>query len=129
VQPTFNMNAMVGISGSTSERIAAVTAGARSRPALMYPIDAGMESNVTCTCPPIRSVSESAEPRYGTCTMVMPVAEPGLALVLVRGASESAHLSWQVVACAVNPWKPYWRMISECPCDFVGIRSGHAFTA
>jgi len=34
-----------------SERSAVVTASARSVPALIYPIDDGMDSNVTCTCP------------------------------------------------------------------------------
>jgi hypothetical protein len=37
-------------------------ASARSLPALMYPIEAGVDSNVTCTCPPIRSVSEGPAP-------------------------------------------------------------------
>src|SRR4051794_7848829 len=31
-----------------------------------------MDSNVTCTCPPIRSASEGAAPRYGTCTISTP---------------------------------------------------------
>src|SRR5215475_113354 len=42
----------VGISGSASERIAVVTAKARSLPALMYSIDAAMSVNVTWICPP-----------------------------------------------------------------------------
>src|SRR5262249_61506601 len=37
----------VGMSGSASERIAVVTAKARSLPALMYSIDAAMSVNVT----------------------------------------------------------------------------------
>ena len=37
-----------------------VTASARSLPALMYSIDAGMDANMTCTCPPSRSVSAGA---------------------------------------------------------------------
>ena len=48
------------MSGSASERVAVVTASARSLPALMYSIDEGMLSNMTCTCPPIRSVSAGA---------------------------------------------------------------------
>jgi hypothetical protein len=40
------------MSGSASERLVVVTASARSVPALIYPIEAGMDSNVTCTCPP-----------------------------------------------------------------------------
>ena len=39
-----------------------VTASARSLPALMWPIDDGMLSKVTCTWPPSRSVSAGAEP-------------------------------------------------------------------
>src|SRR5262245_24477668 len=61
------------MSGSASERVAAVTASARSLPASMYAIDEGTEANVTCTCPPSRSVSEAAKPRYGTRTMSTPV--------------------------------------------------------
>src|SRR5262249_29339848 len=60
------------MSGSASERFVVVTASARSVPALMYPIEAGVDSNVTCTCPPIRLVSEGPAPRYGTCTMSTP---------------------------------------------------------
>jgi len=42
---------MVGISGNASERIAVVTARARSLPALTYSIDEGTVANMTCTCP------------------------------------------------------------------------------
>ena len=31
-----------------------------------YSIDEAIEANVTCTCPPSRSVSAGASPRYGT---------------------------------------------------------------
>jgi hypothetical protein len=41
------------MSGSASERLVVGTANARSVPDLMYPIEAGVDSNVTCTCPPI----------------------------------------------------------------------------
>src|SRR5262249_49691280 len=54
---------MVGISGNASERIAVVTARARSLPARMYWIDEGMVANMTCTCPARRSVSAGAAPR------------------------------------------------------------------
>jgi DDE superfamily endonuclease len=40
------------MSGSTAERVAVVTASARGLPALTYSMDAGMEANMTCTCPP-----------------------------------------------------------------------------
>src|SRR5512132_64565 len=45
------------MSGSASERVAVVTASARSLPALIYSIDATVLTNVTCTCPPNKSVS------------------------------------------------------------------------
>ena len=60
------------MSGSASERVAVVTASARSLPALMYSIEEDMGANMTCTCPPSRSVSAGAAPRYGTCTMSTP---------------------------------------------------------
>ena len=41
-------------------------------PALMYAIEEGMEANVTCTCPPSRSVRAGPAPRYGMCTMSTP---------------------------------------------------------
>ena len=37
-----------------------VTANGRSFPALIYSIDDCMVSNITCTCPPMRSVSAGA---------------------------------------------------------------------
>src|SRR5262245_14486767 len=64
---------MVGISGSASERIAVVTAKARSLPALMYSIDAAMSVNVTWICPPSRSVIAGPALRYGTCVRLTPV--------------------------------------------------------
>src|SRR5262245_9074644 len=54
---------MVGISGNASERLAVVTARARSLPALTDSIDEGMVGNMTCTCPARRSVSAGAAPR------------------------------------------------------------------
>ena len=63
----------VGTSGSASERVAVVTASARTLPALMVSIDSGKGLNITCTWPPSRSVSAGAPPRYGTCSMSMPV--------------------------------------------------------
>ena len=53
------------MSGSASERVAVVTASARSLPALMCSMDDGMLSNMTCTCPPIRSVSAGAAAAIG----------------------------------------------------------------
>jgi hypothetical protein len=37
------------MSGSASERVAAVTASARSLPALIYSIDAAVVGNMTCS--------------------------------------------------------------------------------
>ena len=54
---------MVGSSGSASERMAEVTANARSVPALMCSIAGGVVENTACTCPPIRSVSAGATPQ------------------------------------------------------------------
>src|SRR5262252_8468651 len=56
------------MSGSTGERVAVVTASARSLPPLTYSIDEDMVANMTCTCPPSRSTSAGPAPRYGTCT-------------------------------------------------------------
>src|SRR6266481_4372783 len=57
-------SAKVGMSGSASARIAVVTASARSLPVLMCSIEEGTEPNATCTCPPSKSVSAGASPRY-----------------------------------------------------------------
>src|SRR5258707_15312808 len=48
------------MSGSTGERVAVVTASARSLPPLTYSIDEDMVANMTCTCPPSRSTSAGA---------------------------------------------------------------------
>src|SRR5262245_4574945 len=53
----------VGMSGSISQRVALVTANARSFPALMYPTESAGPVNMTCTCPPIRSAVAGPPPR------------------------------------------------------------------
>src|SRR5262245_43706673 len=53
----------LGSAGSASERVAVVTASGRNWPALTYPIEEGMGSKATCTCPPSRSVSMGPAPR------------------------------------------------------------------
>ena len=53
----------VGRSGSTSDRVVLVTARPRSLPDLTCSAQVGMLSNITCTCPEIRSVSAGAPPR------------------------------------------------------------------
>ena len=47
-------------------RVAVVTANARSLPVLICSMELVMVSNITCTCPPIRSVIACGAPRYGT---------------------------------------------------------------
>src|SRR5215472_16345449 len=64
---------MTGTSGSTSARVAVVTASARSLPALMCGVDDGVTSNITCAWPARRSVSAGVVPRYGTWIMSIPV--------------------------------------------------------
>src|SRR5215510_9601272 len=44
-----------GTSGSAGNRAVAVTAKGRSLPALICSMEEGMLSNMTCTCPPMRS--------------------------------------------------------------------------
>ncbi len=61
-----SLSLAAGMSGSASARIAVVTASARSLPVLMCSIEEGTEPNATCTCPPSKSVSAGASPRYGT---------------------------------------------------------------
>jgi hypothetical protein len=56
-------SAIVGTPGSVSERVAVVTASARSLSALIYSIDATVPGNMTCTCPPSRSVNAGPPPR------------------------------------------------------------------
>src|SRR6516225_9570126 len=53
----------VGTSGSPCQRVVAVTAKGRSLPALICSMEDGMLSNMTCTCPPMRSVSAGGAPR------------------------------------------------------------------
>src|SRR5262249_28933452 len=55
--------ATVGMSCSRSERVAAVTASARSLPALIYPIDEIVVGKKTCTCPASRSLNAGPPPR------------------------------------------------------------------
>src|SRR5574341_1339708 len=62
-------SATVGTSGKAEERLAVVTAMARSLPDLMNGIAEGIESNISWICPPIRSVKAGALPLYGTCCM------------------------------------------------------------
>src|SRR6516164_3864214 len=63
---------IAGTSGNFGERIAVVTANARSLPALTCSIELARGSKVTCTWPPNRLVSASGWPRYGTPTRSTP---------------------------------------------------------
>jgi SIR2-like domain len=67
-------SARVGMSGNTSTRDIVVTARGRSLPALMYSIASGTGAKTTCTCPPSKSVSAGAPPRYGTSTRLTPAS-------------------------------------------------------
>src|SRR5437764_5058370 len=58
----------VGSSGSSSDRVAVVTARARSRPALIWSMEVDMLSHIICTWPPSKSVSARVVPRYGCGT-------------------------------------------------------------
>lgn len=60
------VSAAVARSGSGLDLADVVTAKARKAPERMSGRDAGMASNMTCTCPAIRSVNAGAEPQYGT---------------------------------------------------------------
>src|SRR5262249_10352270 len=61
------------MSDTTGERVAVVTASARSLPPLTYSIEEDRVENMTCPCPPSRSISAGPPPRYGTCTRLTPV--------------------------------------------------------
>src|SRR5688572_559324 len=104
-------SAMVGRSGTAAERTALVTASAFSLPALMCGSALGRLSNIRSQFPPIRSINAGPEPRYGRCSMKVPVIDlnnsadrwievplpelatlnrPGLALAaLIRSATDS----------------------------------------
>jgi hypothetical protein len=83
--PTFQASAPPGVvwmSGSASDRVAVVTANARSRPALMGSTMLVVGSNMTCTCPPMRSVqffdptgsadrAARAEPKGSYCPQLL----------------------------------------------------------
>ena len=56
-------SAVVGTSGRAGERVAVVTASARSRPSRMWPITEGRLSTATWTRPAITSCSIGPEPR------------------------------------------------------------------
>src|SRR5258707_14675334 len=69
------------MSGNTSNRVAVVTARARSLPALMCWIDSDTGLKITCRWPPTRPVVEGAPPRYGTRTRFVPV-------IILKGSQE-----------------------------------------
>src|SRR5262249_1240958 len=69
-RPIFR--AVSWLSNGTGERVAVLTASARSLPPLTYSIE-DMVADMTCTCPPSRSISAGPAPRYGTSTRLTPV--------------------------------------------------------
>src|SRR5262245_65147263 len=58
-----SVSAMVGTSGSMSNRQLPATASARRPPERMCGSDVTITSKATCTCPPTRSVTIGAPPR------------------------------------------------------------------
>ena len=63
----------MGKSGSAGERTGPVVASARSLPERMCGIEDGMLSNISCTCPPMRSATAGPLPLYGMWSMSTPV--------------------------------------------------------
>ena len=57
------VSATAGTSGKASSRAGELTPSARRLPVLMYSMDDGRLSNMTCTCPANRSVSAAGAPR------------------------------------------------------------------
>ena len=70
-----SVSATAGRSGTSGERWAVVTASARTRPALMWPIAGGRLPMNIATCPPITSVSAGVAPLYGMCAMSTPAID------------------------------------------------------
>ena len=60
--------------GSAADRMAVLTASARSVPALTCGATCETDTKPSCTCPPIMSVMSGPVPRQGTCFMRMPVS-------------------------------------------------------
>ncbi len=57
------VSAMVGTSGSASDRAFPATASARNVPDRIWASDPVSTSSPTCTCPPLRSATMAAPPR------------------------------------------------------------------
>jgi hypothetical protein len=60
---------------------------------LMCSIEAGKLSKALCKCPPMRSLSIGAEPRYGTWTASTPASRLGRS-TLVRPNHQIHHQSY-----------------------------------
>ena len=69
-QPTSSKpgtdSAIGGISGASIVRARVVTPRVRNRPPLANGCSVGADAQMTCTCPPIRSLSAMVVPLYGT---------------------------------------------------------------
>ena len=72
-KPLRPASSSVGTSGSADERLAVVTASARSLPALMCGSTGVMVSNDIVIWPPSRSVVSGPLPLYGMCSSSVPV--------------------------------------------------------
>ena len=64
---------MVGRSGVTVERFAPVVPSARTWPSLCIGAIVVMASIIICTWPPTTLVRASPLPRWGTCTILVPL--------------------------------------------------------
>ncbi len=62
-KPGSAVSATVGMSGADGERLALVTASARSEPALIWPMTAERLENMIGICPAKRSLIAPASPR------------------------------------------------------------------
>lgn len=70
--PGTPCSASDGTPGAAGERLACVTASARSWPDWINGASVGQVPNSIGTCPPITSSSACVVPLYGTCSSVMP---------------------------------------------------------
>jgi hypothetical protein len=110
----------VGISASASDRVAVVTAKARSLPALIYSIEAAMSVNVTWICPPSRSVIAGPAPRYGTRIRSSAPSRHGCGYALANAGHDTRALqAWlghkniqhtvRYTELAPDRFKNFWR--------------------
>src|SRR5712672_3145117 len=76
------VSATAGISGATASRLVVDTPRPRSVPARTCCNTDSTPVMVTCTWPAMRSPTDGAVPRYGTCVIVMPAARLNAAMAI-----------------------------------------------